>query len=74
MYGPYIRHETIVQYIYTLPNSEKVYIIIDGEHVKMVSQSGEAKYYTGTINDFNADKWTDYIDVKDNYKIKFFTL
>jgi hypothetical protein len=72
MYGPWIAKENNVNSIQYLIGGEKVYLMVDGIHTKMVSQAGVAKYYTGTISDFKPENWHEYTYVGDNYRIKFF--
>jgi hypothetical protein len=40
--------------------------------VKMVTEKGIAKYYTGTIATFDQTKWAQYISAGDGYKIQLF--
>ena len=76
MYGPWITQENNVNSIQNLIGGEKVFLmvdgtIVDGIHTKMVSESGVAKYYTGTIDEFKPENWDKYTDVGDKYRIKF---
>ena len=76
MYGPWITQENNVNSIQNLIGGEKVFLMVDGTvvdgiHTKMVSESGVAKYYTGTIVEFKPENWDKYTDVGDKYRIKF---
>ena len=76
MYGPWITQENNVNSIQNLIGGEKVFLMVDGTvvdgiHTKMVSESGVAKYYTGTIDEFKPENWDKYTDVGDKYRIKF---
>lgn len=71
MYGPWIAQENNVNSIQYLIGGEKVYLMVDGIHTKMVSEAGVAKYYTGTIDEFKPESWDEYTYVGDNYRIKF---
>ena len=70
MYGPWIQNDLPIASIQHLQCGEKVYIAIDGMHTKMVTEAGVAKYYTGTLDDFNPDKWAEYNNVGDNYRVR----
>ena len=74
MYGSWIGYSQ-----YKLPilekktiGNESVYLIEDGPFVKMVTEKGIAKYYTGTIAAFDQTKWAEYISAGDGYKIQLF--
>ncbi len=49
-----------VQVIYTLESGEKVYVAQHGSSVKMVSESGEPRYFTGALWEFRASQWSSY--------------
>ena len=75
MSGPWIGTPIQVQAIKPL-NGGNVYMIEQGIYTKMVLESdaqawdqtsGTARYYTGHINDFSADKWDTYNDAGSNY-------
>jgi hypothetical protein len=49
-----------VQMIQSLNGGENVYMIEHQAYTKMVTESGENAYYTGTLADFSADSWASY--------------
>ena len=51
---------------------QTVYIIQDGSHTKMVQwPSNVAKYYTGTVDNFNTENWDTYnLQPSGNYLLK----
>jgi hypothetical protein len=59
-----------VQDVKTLVNGVKVYMIQGGQFVKMVTSTGEARYFTGTIAEFNPNLWSSYNNAGDGYKYK----
>jgi len=72
MYGPWIAEEKKVQSIQYLMDGEQVYMIVDGIHTKMVTKTGVAKYYVGKMSDFNIEKWHEYSNAGDNYRLTFY--
>ena len=43
-----------------LPDGNWVYMYYDGTYTKMVTDTGEARYYTGPISSFNPNSWSTY--------------
>ena len=72
IYGPWVNGQYPVESINNLLDGEIVYMIAEGMFTKMVSKTGVAKNYIGSISDFKAEKWNEYIDVGNNYKVKFY--
>jgi hypothetical protein len=71
MYGSWIGRELQVQLVQTLVDSgEYVYIAQDDIYTKMVSHSGEAKYYVGQISEFYTHYWNYYTSAGSNYIIR----
>jgi hypothetical protein len=71
MYGPWIsdNRKLPIERIVTI-NGEIVYMAQDASDVKMVTEKGLAAAYTGSINDFTNDKWTNTEKNADgNYKL-----
>lgn len=60
MYGPWIGSPGKIDRIDTLTDGKKVYIKMDGGFTKMVHQSGEGRYYSGNISQFNPNNWNIY--------------
>jgi glycosyl transferase family 25 len=79
MWGPWINTEKAVEAVFVLSHGEKVYGIQEGIHTKLVSESGQAKYYTGPLTAFQEKDWSasalvsSYLDAGQNYKIKKIT-
>jgi hypothetical protein len=46
-------------------------MIFESPYTKMVSRSGEAKYYTGSPSQFKATAWNSYASAGRNYLVKF---
>jgi hypothetical protein len=59
-----------VQDVKTLANGVKVYMIDGGPFVKMVTSTGEARYFAGKISDFDPNLWSTYKSAGDGYKYK----
>ena len=70
LYGPWIGPDIPVESVTTLSNGSSVYIAKQEEYVKMVTDTGEAKYYIGDISSFNVNEWNSYYDAKNNYIYK----
>jgi len=71
MYGDWIRSDTPVQAVKQLTTGENVYLIADDGYVKMITQSGVAKYFSGTdVNLFNPNSWNSYTDATGHYLVK----
>ena len=71
MYGDWIGRDTPVQTVKQLNTGENVYMIVDDRYVKMVTQSGVAKYFSGTdVNLFNPNSWNSYTDATGHYLLK----
>jgi hypothetical protein len=68
--GPWIGTPRPVQKIDVLENGETVYMLYDGTYVKMVTTSGKAKYFVGTLNNFASNAWPTYNDAGTNYRLK----
>jgi hypothetical protein len=71
MFGPWIPGTVDTQRVFQLPNGELVYAIFDSPYTKMVTQAGVARYYTGSLDQFNAASWSSYANAGTNYKLKF---
>jgi hypothetical protein len=71
LHGAWIGTHVSVQAVKDLDAAEKVYLIQDSQYTKMVSASGEARYYAGTIADFDAAKWSSYSSAGGNYLLDF---
>ena len=71
MFGPWIVREVPVNSIKKI-NSDRVFLVENGLHVKMVLEStGEGRYYEGKLDDFNPDLWDTYSIVPAcSYQIK----
>ena len=50
-----------------LQTGEEVHLGQDGVYTKMVAKSGIAKYYVGSVNDFDSSKWNMYSDATGHY-------
>jgi hypothetical protein len=48
----------------------KVYMTKHNSYVKMVSGSGQARYYRGEFSDFRSHVWESYADVGHNYLLR----
>lgn len=70
MYGPWIGGEERIQAASKLPNGEIVYLLQSTQYVRMISESGVAKYYVGRLADFNPNSFNSYTDVGQNYLLK----
>ena len=71
MYGPWMGKDVQIQLVQTLVDSgEFVYITQDGIYTKMVSQSGQAKYYVGLVSDFYTHNWNNYVNAGGNYILR----
>jgi hypothetical protein len=71
MYGPWMGKEVKIQLVQTLVDSgEFVYITQDGIYTKMVSHSGVAKYYVGSVSEFYTHNWHSYTSAGSNYIIR----
>lgn len=71
MYGDWIGKDVPVQAVKQLNTGENVYMFADTMYVKMVTQSGAAKYFTGTdVNLFNPNNWNSYSDATGHYLLK----
>jgi len=46
--------------IQSLNGGENVYMIQQGIHTKMVTESGTQKFYVGTLAEFSAESWASY--------------
>ena len=70
LYGKYIGKYIPVEAVKNLNNGEKVYMAKHDSYVKMVSGSGQARYYRGEISDFRSNAWESYADVGHNYLLR----
>jgi len=70
MYGPWIGGEERIQAASRLPNGETVYLLQSTQYVRMITESGVAKYYVGKLADFNPNSFNSYTDVGQNYLLK----
>ena len=71
MYGDWVGRDAPIQAIKKLNTGENVYLITDDGYVKMVTQSGAAKYFTGAdVNLFNPNSWNSYSDAAGHYLLK----
>ena len=60
-----------VKEIKSLPDGRKLFLIEDGEYVKMVLSTGEIRYYKGKLSDFVNEKINTYpCGTNDAYNIK----
>jgi hypothetical protein len=73
MWGPWLTTEKPVEAVFVLPDGKKIYALEDDIYTKLVSELGEAKYYTGPLTAFRAENWSLYSDAGQNYKIKKIT-
>ena len=71
MFGPWILADIPVTQIFTLPNGTKVYSSYQAPYTKLVTDTGIARYYVGTQNQFNANSWNTYASAANNYILKF---
>ena len=73
MFGSWIGTDFRVQNIFTLADGSRVYAIQQGVFTKMVHETtGTAKYYSGTLAQFNANNWNSYTVAPIGvYRIKF---
>jgi hypothetical protein len=60
MEGPAMGVKGLVDNISVTNTGEKVYIKFDSPYTKMVTASGEAKYYQGPISDYKPCNWSTY--------------
>ena len=49
-----------------LNDGSTVYIATQGPHVKMVTNTGEAKYFQGTLDKFDKNSWNSYNKIDNN--------
>ena len=70
LYGPWIGIDIPVESVSTLSDGSDVYVAKQEKYVKMVTSTGEAKYYIGDISSFNVNEWNSYYDAKNNYIYK----
>jgi hypothetical protein len=70
MYGPWIGRDEPIQAASRLPNGETVYLLQSTQYVRMITESGVAKYYVGKMADFDPNSFNSYTDVGQNYKLK----
>jgi len=47
-----------------------VYLASEGEYIKMATNTGVAKFYRGSVNDFKSSNWNTYSDAGNNYKYR----
>lgn len=60
MYGSWISKPGLVDYISVNNKNEKVYIKFDHIYTKIVSVTGESKYYEGPVNQYKPCNWLSY--------------
>jgi len=60
MYGPWLSRPGLIDYISVNDKNEKVYIKFDHIYTKMVSVTGESRYYQGPVVNFKPCHWTQY--------------
>jgi hypothetical protein len=74
LYGPWIRDNKesipVVAAKYLNDGETIVYLASDGNTIKMVTNKGVARYYTGSVNDFDSFNWNSYSYAGDNYKYR----
>lgn len=70
MTGIWMGYDLPVSTVSNLASGERVYIAQDQEYVKMVSESGHAKYFVGSISQFDPSRWNTYSDAGRNYVIQ----
>ena len=71
MFGPWIGSDIPVSRIFTLSDGTKVYSIFQQPYTKMVTETGVARYYTGSQDQFNPNSWNSYASASANYLLKF---
>lgn len=72
MFGRWIGTPKTVQNTARLQNGQTVYMIEDGKYTKLVTSTGEAKYYIGKISNFAPNAWSMYTPVaRGNYQVRF---
>jgi hypothetical protein len=75
IYGPWIgprgNAEVQVQQTARLNDGTEVFMIFESPYTKMVTRAGDAKYYTGSPSQFNANAWNSYASAGRNYLLKF---
>jgi hypothetical protein len=60
MYGPWFRGPVLITKESVTQTGEKVWLVFDDRYTKMVSQSGEGKYYVGPVTNYNPCHWNSY--------------
>jgi hypothetical protein len=72
LYGKWIKDNKesipVVAAKYLNDGNTVVYLAPEGEYVKMATDTGVAKFYKGSVNDFDSVNWGTYSDAGDNYK------
>jgi len=71
MYGAWILNTVPVQAVATLPVGDRVYLTVDDGYVKMVTNKGVAKYYRGTLEEFDPSDWGRYLEAGTGYLHSF---
>jgi hypothetical protein len=72
MFGRWIGTPKTVQNTARLQNGQTVYMIEDGKFTKLVTSTGEAKFYIGKISNFAPNAWSMYTPVpRGNYQVRF---
>lgn len=61
LYGSGIKGQKYADKIFILPNGKKIFIIQDGEFVKMVTENQNGYYYIGKISDFDSYNIKSYL-------------
>jgi hypothetical protein len=69
MYGSGMEKEMVVNKVLKFDNCT-LYLVQDGTEVKVVSSSGDARTYSGSIDQFSAGAWNSYNDVGDSLLVK----
>lgn len=69
MFGPWIGSMKPVDRTSQV-GANTIYMIQDGKHVKMVDDKGEARYYEGSIDQFDGSRWSTYTNANKNYILR----
>ena len=64
MYGKWVNNGYNRAHKRKLNDGQTVYLIEQTPYTKMATESGEERYYVGTINDFNPNNWNSYTETE----------
>jgi hypothetical protein len=79
MVGPWIAGSLPITTARQLPDGRVVYMSAQGGHVKMVTNTGEARYFPPTedktgnlakVENFDPNAWATYTSASDNYRLR----